>query len=66
VGLHPYWPALILSGIPAGCLLWGVFTGQMPQRYGTFDRLSMPAGYWTMAVIWGGLCAILLWIGLRL
>jgi uncharacterized membrane protein YhaH (DUF805 family) len=61
-----YWPALVLSAIPAACLLWGILTGKMPQRYGTFDRRSNGAGFWMMAMVWGGLSALLLWVGFRL
>lgn len=66
MGLRPYWPALMLSVIPVACLGWGFLTGKMPQRYGTFDRVSNAAGFWSMTIIWAVFVAILLWIGLRL
>lgn len=66
MGFRPYWPALVLSLVPAACLAWGFLTGRMPQGYGTFDRQANPGGFWSMAVIWAVLLAILLWINLRL
>lgn len=66
VGLRLYWQALILSAAPASCLVWGVLTGKMPQRYGTFDRRTDGVGFWMMAVVWFVLLAIMLWVGLRL
>lgn len=64
MGIRSYWPALILSAVPAACLMWGILTGKMPQRYGTFDRQSDGAGFWMMAVVWAALFLMLLWIGL--
>jgi len=66
VALSPYWPALVLSALPAACLLWGLVTGRMPQRYGTFDRQTEAAGYWTMTATWAVFLGILLWVGFRL
>lgn len=66
VGIRTYWPALIVSVLPAICLFWGIFSGRMPQRYGTFDRQSNAAGFWMMAVVWAGLLLLLLSLGLRL
>jgi hypothetical protein len=66
VGFRPYWPALILSAVPAACLVWGIVTGNMPQRYGTFNRRSNAAGFWIMAIVWSGLLGISLWVALRL
>jgi hypothetical protein len=47
-------------------LVWGILTGKMPQRYGTFDRRSNGVGFWMMAVVWLVLLVIMLWVGLRL
>ena len=66
VGTKLYWPALLLSLLPAACLLMGFVTGRIPQRYGMFDRQSQAPGFWMMVVVWGFLTGILLWIGLRL
>jgi ribonucleoside-diphosphate reductase alpha chain len=60
-----FWPAVLLAVIPAVCLAFGMLIGRMPQRYGTFDRLTNPAAYWAMAVTWTALLALSLSIGLR-
>lgn len=65
VETRSFWPAILLAAIPAACLAFGILTGRMPQRYGTFDRQTDRGAFWAMGVAWTILLALALWVGLR-